>query len=365
MNGNFIKNLSRLIGLKNQIFVLYVIGDENLNQPYEIVDETYGNVIAKIIYFKKTDSFINKFQKPFSYFKYYKKGWKLIASEFGRPDIVHVNVLYPIGLFSLYLKKRYRIPYLCTEHWTGYLDRRSIKIGWSKKLLTKLIARNSSILCPVSSDLQKGMVSNGIKGNYQIIPNGIDNELFYPNSKAPKQYDFIHVSNCRDEHKNVRGILSAFDQLANHYPKATLLIICEKNPEILTQLITKHNFKNLNKLSVLVEQDAKDVASLMRSSKAMVMFSNYETFSIVLAEAWSCGLPAIYSKCGGLTEIYNPKIGIQISPNDEYALQNAMEKVLTQENLFEQDEMDRLSKMFSNDRVLEQYCLIYNQIAKL
>lgn len=364
MNGNFIKNLSRLIGLENQIFVLHVVGEENLNQTCEIVDETYGNVTTKIIYFKKTKSLFNKFQKPFSYFKFYQKGWKLIVSEFGRPDFIHVNVLFPVGLFSLYLKKRYHIPFLCTEHWTGYLDNRSIKISWFKKLLTKFIASNSSIICPVSSDLQKGMEANGIKGNYQIIPNGIDNELFYPDSKIPKKYDFIHVSNCRDEHKNISGILNTFDQLAIQFPKATLLIICEKNQEELTQLITKHNFKNLKNLSVLVEQAPKDVAKAMRSSKALVMFSNYETFSIVIAEAWSCGIPAIYSKCGGLTETVNPKIGIQILSNDQKALYNAMEKVLTHENLFKQDEMDRLSKVFSNDNILEQYRLIYNQISK-
>ena len=36
------------------------------------------------------------------------------------PDLVHVQVALKAGLIALYLKWKYRIPYVLTEHWSGY-----------------------------------------------------------------------------------------------------------------------------------------------------------------------------------------------------------------------------------------------------
>src|SRR5690554_3026083 len=69
---------------------------------------------------------------------------------------------------------------------------------------------------------------------------------------------------------------------------------------------------------------AECIGEAMRLADSFVLFSNYETFSVVLAEAWTTGIPAIYSQCGGLTEINNVDLGVQIEVGDESALLEAL-----------------------------------------
>jgi len=45
---------------------------------------------------------------------------RAVYAHFGTPDVIHVNVNPPIGLiFYLRLGLR-KIPYIFTEHWSGY-----------------------------------------------------------------------------------------------------------------------------------------------------------------------------------------------------------------------------------------------------
>ena len=60
----------------------------------------------------------------------------------------------------------------------------------------------------------------------------------------------------------------------------------------------------------------------------MVMFSHYETFSIVLAESLWAGRPVITSKCGGPQEFITEEFGVQVTPGDEKELAQAINKML-------------------------------------
>ena len=47
--------------------------------------------------------------------------WKALRREGWIPDVVQLNVIQKQGLLALWLKKRYGIPYVIVEHWSGYL----------------------------------------------------------------------------------------------------------------------------------------------------------------------------------------------------------------------------------------------------
>ena len=47
--------------------------------------------------------------------------WKALRREGWMPDVVQLNVIQKQGILALWLKKRYRIPYVIVEHWSGYL----------------------------------------------------------------------------------------------------------------------------------------------------------------------------------------------------------------------------------------------------
>jgi glycosyltransferase involved in cell wall biosynthesis len=364
-SGNFNEKFAQTLATVHAVFVLHVIADQAASKKEEIVIKEEGQLKTVLIYFRKKEreTFLDKILKAYRYFHYYKKGFKLISDRWGRPEIVHNNVLFPVGLFALYLKNKLKIQYITTAHWTGYLNYRNTNLSWMRRFLTKKIARNAARICPVTDHLQQGMEQFDIYGDYETVPNVVNSNIFFPSEQSRSaRTRFLHVSNCKDGHKNITGMLRAFDQLAGLYPDVRLHIITEESLDELNQLIELAGFQNRNCLSIEGRQPAEKIAEAMRDADCFVLFSNFETFSVVIAEAWSCGIPAIYSKCGGLTEINNTALGIQISPKDELALLDAMKSVLEQKTSFNKKEILKQAQAYSADAVLGKFSDIYDSI---
>ena len=263
------------------------------------------------------------FGKIRNYIKAYRFLFKHVQSPV---DLAHVHVAFPAGLFALFLKTVYKIPFVITEHWTGYLPEngRFNKLGALQRYWHRLIFKHSSDTMVVSSTLGEAIVGQGFLSSYKVIPNPVDEKVFFPISedKSLNSYHFIHISTCDDAQKNYTGILRAFHEAKILEPHITLTLVTENDPSEIREMIKKLGI-NSNNISIFGRQPKKELAKLLQSADCLVLFSNYETFSIVLAEAWMCGKPCIYSKCGGLTEIKDNRLGIQILPKDETALVKA------------------------------------------
>lgn len=362
-NGNFNEKFAQTLSIKHNVYVLHVVADKDAKQQEEIIIKEKGKLKTVFIYFKKKEheSIFDKLIKAYLYYSYYKKGFKLISNTWKLPEIVHNNVIYPVGLFALYLKKIYKIPYISSESWTGYLTFRDVKINFLSLFLIKTIAKKASFLCPVTTHLQQEMQQKGIGGNYKSVPNVVNKTVFFPTEDClPTSTKFLHVSNCKDAHKNITGMLRSFDQLATLYPDIRLEIITEERVEDLEQIITNVGFKNRAQLFIKGRQPPEKIADAMRASTCFVLFSNFETFSVVIAEAWSCGIPAIYSKCGGLTELNNPEIGLQIKSKDETALFEAMKLVVEDNTRFNKSSILKQAEEYSETVVLQKFSEIYD-----
>ena len=90
-----------------------------------------------------------------------------------------------------------------------------------------------------------------------------------------------------------------------------------------------------------------------------MLFSTYETFSIVLAEAWACGIPTITTPVGIGFDL-SQEMGIQVKINDPLSLAIGMEKIL--EGLTFDAEIIRTNSLqYSDEKILEQLTVLYNQ----
>ena len=97
-------------------------------------------------------------------------------------SFISINYI-PFGLFALHLKKYKHLPYIISEHWTGYHLKQKKSLPWLERVLSKKIVKNASFICPVSTDLKNSMLKSGLKGNYEIIPNVVDTHRFKPATK--------------------------------------------------------------------------------------------------------------------------------------------------------------------------------------
>ena len=71
-----------------------------------------------------------------------------------------------------------------------------------------------------------------------------------------------------------------------------------------------------------------------QNSDAFVLFSDYESFSIVIAEAWSTGTPVI-STSVGIASNLEEKFGIQVQKQDLQSLKTAMLSIINGEKVFD------------------------------
>lgn len=292
------------------------------------------------------------------------KGWKRLRCEWGTPDIVQMNVLDKNGLLALWLKWRYRTPYIIVEHWSGYLPINfSFRGGWHAWLM-RLIAKRASCILPVSQMLEDAMKACGIENkNWQRIHNVVDDFFYqpiYPITIKPKgdKFRFLHVS-CFDETaKNIQGILRAVRKVAEDRQDFELILVgTGVDYHVDVDYAQSLHFPE-GMLHFTGEQTPHEVAQWMQQSDCFLFFSRYENAPVVLSECLAVGLPIISSNAGGIPEMINHECGILVPSEDEDALAKALLHMLDKTTIYDIATIRSYGKQYT-------YASIGRQLSKL
>ena len=103
---------------------------------------------------------------------------------------------------------------------------------------------------------------------------------------------------------------------------------------------------------------SNDVASKMRESDAVLLFSRKENFPCVIAEAWATGIPVITSDVGGIAEHLDDERGILVDSGDEKALAEA---ILSLDRVWDKEAIRKYAENhFSVMAVTKAYTKAYN-----
>lgn len=296
------------------------------------------------------------------------KQWRQLQTEWGRPDIVQMNVLDKNGLLALWLKWKYRIPYIIVEHWSGYLPINfSFRGGWHGWIMRKIAERASCIL-PVSQMLEEAMKQCGIKNeNWMRIHNVVDDFFYHPISPitiTPKEskFRFLHVSCFDEKAKNVQGLLRAFKRVANQRQDFELILVGTGVDHAQAVAYARQLQFPCNMLTFTGEQTPHEVAQWMQQSDCFVLFSNYENAPVVLSECLAIGLPIITSNAGGIPEMVNAECGVLIPSRNEDALAYAILQMLNGEVTYHQDAILVQGKKYTFQSVGAQLSKLYRRI---
>ncbi|WP_107039224.1 glycosyltransferase family 4 protein [Brumimicrobium mesophilum] len=355
--GNFVQKHAELANEIAYVDVLYAV-NSNAVKRITVVDEVINNLRTVIVYYPTVKSELpglSSVIKRNSFLNALREGFKYLNSKY---DLVHLNAVFPAGIFARWLKKKHHIPYVVTVHWTGFLECHNVysSLPFYLKNTFKRIFNAAQQVFPVSDHLGKALINLGLTEEYSVLNNVVKSKYFYPEKKKSNSNSiprFLHISTFDDSHKNVTGMLRVFSKLKIDFQ---LHIITEGDELDVWKVIT---FFNIPHEKCIVESKLKveEIGEAMRKSDCFVLFSNYETFSIVLAEAWMSGLPVIYSQCGGLTEITNSNIGIQIKSKDEVGLLKALENFNVSK--YNPDLISDFSNQFSEGAIKKQLDKVY------
>ncbi|MEO6000962.1 MAG: glycosyltransferase [Chitinophagaceae bacterium] len=327
-NGDFIQRHAEAAAMYEPVHVIYVVKDEYKRVTSNVTIEhfTRGKLSESIAYYKPLECGIKIFDRLLSILTCLKIYRKLIISFIrlhGRPALVHVHVAMWAGIPALWLKIKYRISYVVTEHWTGYYKNAEdaiYKKGWLFNILTRKILKRSDLILPDCHQLGKCINDHICRVSFQVIPNVVDTRIFNSSNYQGLPFRFVHVSTM-NPNKNAVGILNSFSKLLVIYSDWRLVMVGTASDDLkntANQLGLK-NFINWKGAIPYVQ-----VAEAMSASSALIMFSRFENMPCVILEALCCGLPVIATTVGGIPEIVNKKNGILVHSEDEMQLLDAL-----------------------------------------
>ncbi|MBS1915901.1 MAG: glycosyltransferase [Bacteroidetes bacterium] len=300
LSGDFIQRHARAVSLYHSVNLIFVVRDKEGKITKDIHEENFysGNLHETIIYYYSPKHFSWLLEKLLSEFKFrriYKQAVRKYMRAYKKPDIIHVHVADKNGAIALWVKRKYKIPFVLTEHWTIYLP--DAKPNFTNtslffKLLWKRIIKNASKISVVSEYLGNAIKQINNEISFSIIPNVIDTNIFFSRENAITEYvHFIHVSNLNYQ-KNAEAIFHAFAIVKKTFPTFRVSVFGPEKNE-LKRIIAELNLSE--NIFFYGEVPQPELATFMQKADALVLYSRYETFGCVIIEANACGLPVIVS----------------------------------------------------------------------
>ncbi|MHC1773986.1 MAG: glycosyltransferase family 4 protein [Lentimicrobium sp.] len=328
-NGNFVELHAKAVALNNELTVLAILPRENSpgfkpfvdgrneKQRFTVVRYFYSPSRCRIAVMA---GLINLVKFGFRSLA----GYRYILKNYGSIDLIHVHILTRAAVPAFLINLIYGTPYIISEHWTRYIPENYGFTNIFRRALTRIIFRHAVAASTVSNYLKTAMEDCGLRNkNFIVIPNVVDTNLFKSaETQIIKQkIRILHVSTLQERSKNISGILRVIKILSEQRKDFKLLFI---GGDESSQVEAGKYASGLGLESPVVifggSLPAEELSDVYRQSSFLLMFSNYESFSIVIPEAISCGIPVLATSVGGIPEYFRPEAGILGSPGNETEL---------------------------------------------
>ncbi len=239
---------------------------------------------------------------------------KIITTHQENCDLVNFHIAYPNAINIGELKKKFTdLKFVITEHWTAYHHNFNLaENSAGKKRMAAMFHHNIPVITvsnALAEDIQR--FSNTTNYKSYIVPNIIRTDLFkYIAKDENVLFTFASINNWNTM-KNPEILIQAFHQLTLKNDKVRLVLggdgfLLPKMKEMVNNLNISDKVDFKGRIS------KEEVAKTLQASKAYVQCSNYETFSVITAEALATGTPVITTKIGGILDFVNDSNGILV-----------------------------------------------------
>lgn len=361
--GNFVQNHAKAIGKFAQVVVIHPYEDvAGVQKQRFALDETQTEHVTEIrIKYKKirTENYVGKITRFFRVRKACQKGIRFAVQKYGKPAVSHVNILTRTSFPALHLKRKYKIPFIITEHWSRYLPEDNTYKGFFRKKITQYAVKQAAAVTTVSSQLKEAMLARGLyNANYQIIPNVVDAVLFQPCAVEKTKKNILHVSNLEFSSKNFFGILHVINAIAKKRNDFVFNVVHDGSHSAYLPFVEENYLQDF--VVFHGQKSGKELVKHFNEADFFVLFSNYETQGLVLIESFTCGKPVIATRTGGISDIVNQDNGILVSPRNEDELFDAVCYMLDHHQNYNSVEIRRYAvENFSEDAVGKAFLDIY------
>lgn len=318
ITGDFARYLSH----KNSVTV-YTLNHKN-NKKYE--EETIDNLVIKR----------HPFYNFFINFYYSPSLAKSLAE--GDYDLVHsYHYGYYPATAGLKVAIKKNVPHIFSTFFHPPLSSFLIKPIFYiyNFFLGRPLLKNSTILA-FSDHEKEFLVKFGAPiENIIKFPNPVDTDFFRPTHKKdknPKTVLFIHRLT---EHKGADKFFMIARKIVSKRDDVRFVVGGEGPLETLGKKLSKIEKKRIIFLGKVPENKLPGWYS---RATVFVLPSRYESFSLTIAEALSCGTPIISTKVGAVPElIKDKKLGFLVDYSDWEKMSEYIEYFLDNEKIVEQN----------------------------
>lgn len=350
--GNFVERFAHLLSDTYEVTVLHTMGDKNCSS-IEVDDQQNDNMRIIRIYHRISK---NRFVHWWLQRKALRKGLLMLDHI----DLIFAHVFLPRAMQFARVQRYFHAPLIVMEHGSYYRKKLLKSFISLHQQLIKRGSRHTSEIVAVSNVLRSDMKPLFPTTKIQVIPNFVDEELFTLRDNDPvERTKFIHISTLD---KNTKNPDLLFDGFINAYlesgKKISLTVVSDQNTDEWEKWLKLNSCREA--ITFTGPREWNEVSQLLREHDALILTSEYETFSIVLAEAWLTGTPVISTPVG-IAANMTDALGIKIDHNNIADLKHAILDMMHGKFQFDKEIMRAFGMQFSKESVKKQLIELFNK----
>lgn len=324
--------------------------------PIDSVD-TKEEVEGLIVYRLSTGFKVSN--TPFS-FNWFPKIRQIIKDE--KPDLINIHMPVPgIGDVVSFLAKE--IPIFVTYHSATMLKNKSlfnIPIWFYEKTLLKIILNKANTIITSSDYLKEGFLVDYKDKSVTITP-AVDSDFFKPDiSKKNKKPTLLFIAGLSrsEQYKGLGVLINKIKKLKSTFDNIQLTVVGDGDMRVEYEDLVKRLGLDSNVIFKGRLYGEKLLEEYQKST-IFVLPSSNESFSMVVLEAMSCGLPVVANKVGDISKlIEDGKNGYVVRINDTKQLLTVLMGLLNNENYqedFGNRGREKAIKNYTWDERVEKY----------
>ena len=244
--------------------------------------------------------------------------------DHGRPDLIHAHSSLNGGVLALALERRYGIPYVVTEHSTGFAQGR---LRWWERDLVRRVVTRASRRIAVSPHLAALLERQYPRTSWHYLPNVLG-EAFSTTpdpavAPAPGR-PFIFLCVARMSPQKAHDLLIEAFAEAFCGDQTVRLRLVGDGPLRRDLEVESVRLGIAGQLDFAGSLPAEGVRAEMQAADAFVLASRFESFGVVVIEALACGLPVVCTRSGGPDHLVDHSNGLLVPSGDRRALSRAL-----------------------------------------
>jgi teichuronic acid biosynthesis glycosyltransferase TuaC len=242
----------------------------------------------------------------------------------GLPDLVHAHSCLNAGVLAAWIKARHGVPFVLTEHSTGFAQDR---LRWWERDLVRRVISRADIRIAVSPHLARLLEAQFPGGAWVYVPNILGEAFLAPtDSLRPEQPQRRFAFLCAARLSPVKNHALLIEAFADAFAGDAEVGLRLAGDGPLRPALTRRAAERgvAAQVEFLGDLSAERLRAAMLEADAFVLASDVETFGVVVIEAQAAGLPVVCTASGGPDHLIDESAGLLVPPRDRPALRHAL-----------------------------------------